>query len=291
MTMTLRHLEIFVEVYRRGSITGAAERLNTAQPAVSRSVRELESFYGVRLFERMNRRIFPTEAGEQLFSYADAILSQYSEARDVLSDREHTAKLRIGSNVSCAQELVPGLLEGFAGAYPMVPVCLKVANSQEIERDLLSNELDFGFMDTPRQPESFISTKIREDAMRVVCAKDYRADAHMTFEEFRHQPLLVRESGSGSRQMLEQFFAQEGADPRIVMESSDVGSLLRMCRSGFGMLVIADSMAEKRARGEEFKTVEVCGNRAKRCYCMVHHKSKYLTKSMQYFKEYAGRQF
>lgn len=77
--MTLRHLTIFRAVCQTESITLAAEHLNMTQPAVSLAVRELEDFYGVQLFERMNRRIYITEAGRTLLQYADTILSQYAE--------------------------------------------------------------------------------------------------------------------------------------------------------------------------------------------------------------------
>ena len=92
--MTLRHLRIFSEVCRQESITLAAERMNMAQPAVSYAIRELESYYGTKLFERMNRRLYITESGEQLLLYADSILSQFDEARDVLRDVHAVTKVR-----------------------------------------------------------------------------------------------------------------------------------------------------------------------------------------------------
>ena len=98
--MTLKHLRIFVEVCRMDSITKAAENLNMAQPAVSNAIRELESFYQVKLFERMNRKIYITSAGKYLCESADAILSQFDESKDVLLDIASSTKIRIGSNVS-----------------------------------------------------------------------------------------------------------------------------------------------------------------------------------------------
>lgn len=82
--MTLRHLEIFRAVCARESITLAAEHLNMTQPAVSLAVKELEAFYGVQLLERMNRRIYITDAGRSLLQYADAVLSQFEESVRVL---------------------------------------------------------------------------------------------------------------------------------------------------------------------------------------------------------------
>lgn len=84
--MTLRHFHIFSTVCKKESITKAAEELNMAQPAVSFAIRELESYYGTKLFERMNRRLYITDAGKQLLVYADSVLAQCNEAKDVLSD-------------------------------------------------------------------------------------------------------------------------------------------------------------------------------------------------------------
>ena len=79
--MTLRHFHIFSTVCKKESITKAAEELNMAQPAVSFAIRELESYYGTKLFERMNRRLYITDAGKQLLVYADSVLAQCKEAK------------------------------------------------------------------------------------------------------------------------------------------------------------------------------------------------------------------
>lgn len=79
--MTLRHLEVFRAVCARESITLAAEHLNMTQPAVSLAVKELEAFYGVQLLERMNRRIYITDAGRRLLQHADAVTHSVRRVR------------------------------------------------------------------------------------------------------------------------------------------------------------------------------------------------------------------
>lgn len=91
--MTLRHLEIFSAVCVQESFTRAAEQLNMAQPAVSLAIRELEVFYNVRLFERMNRRVYLTEAGRTLRQYADTVLSQFQESVEILPGERHPGGL------------------------------------------------------------------------------------------------------------------------------------------------------------------------------------------------------
>lgn len=271
------------------SITKAANNLNLAQPAVSRAIRELESFYGTQLFERMNRKLYVSPAGEQLFLYADSIISQFYEAKDVLTDQNHATKIRIGSNVSCAQRLVPDLLKAFGAACPDIPVYLKVSNSKEIEEALLLNELDFAFMDTPKKTEYFYSQKICEDPMLMLSAADGPISSSLTLDQLSKIPLLVREPGSGSRQMVDRLFAQISMQPVIAMESSNVYSLKEMCRAGFGILILTQCMAGARLDREGLREIHMPDQHISRSYCFVYHKSKYLTKSMKHFLHFVQK--
>ena len=77
--MTTRHLKIFLEVYKSGSMTAAAKRLFMTQPSVSQAIHEMEEHYGVRLFERLYRKLYPTPAGKELVLYAENILGLFDE--------------------------------------------------------------------------------------------------------------------------------------------------------------------------------------------------------------------
>ena len=114
--MTIRHLTIFSEVCHLNSITKAAERLNMSQPAVSSAIRELETYYQTKLFERMNRRLYLTEPGQYLLQHADSVLAQLDEAKEYLSDIASATQIRIGSNVSFGEShLADGLPERIPG--------------------------------------------------------------------------------------------------------------------------------------------------------------------------------
>ena len=108
--MTLRHLQIFQTVCRCMSITQAAEQLNMTQPAVSIAIRELESFYGARLFDRLNRRIYLTDAGHSLEHYAKTILEDFSESVTTLREGKQRLHLRVGANITAAETFLPELL-------------------------------------------------------------------------------------------------------------------------------------------------------------------------------------
>ena len=141
--MTLRHLEIFCAVCAQGSFTRAAEKLNMAQPAVSLAIRELEVFYNVRLFERMNRRIYLTEAGRTLRQYADTVLSQMRESVEVLRESGARGTCAFGVHVTLGETRLAEILIHLAAELPEMEIRACVQNSRETERMILQNELDF----------------------------------------------------------------------------------------------------------------------------------------------------
>lgn len=116
--MTKRHFTIFAEVCRQMSFSKAAEALNTTQPTVSLAIKELEEHYGVRLFERMNRRIYMTEAGRALLSTAQEVLRGFQQAEDQL--RKAPYRLRVGANVTFGATRLPRVLAQFRRKCPQV---------------------------------------------------------------------------------------------------------------------------------------------------------------------------
>lgn len=284
--MTLRHLRIFSEVCRQESITLAAENMNMAQPAVSYAIRELESYYGTKLFERMNRRLYITESGEQLLLYADSILAQFDEVKDVLQDINAVTQVKIGANASFGISQLPVLTEGFLKCYPQVPIYTLVENSKQIEEKLMHNELDFGIMDYPMQSEYFISHLVREEAMAAFCAEDYPLPDSISIEELQKLPLLLREVGSGSRRLVESLLDKSKIYPNIVMESFSDRSLIEACSRCRGILILTSVEAEPYMDSHRLREIKIEGMEIKRSYYLVYHKSKFLTKSMKYFKNY-----
>lgn len=284
--MTLRHLQIFSEVCQKESITKAAEYLNMAQPAVSRAVRELENYYGIRLFERMNRRLYLTEAGEQLRSYADSILGQFEEARVVVRDKGQMTEVRIGVNESYGRGVLPGWLSDFSKQQPNIPWKLIVNNSRIIEEKVLHNELDFGIMDYPENPEFFRMIMLLDERMAAVCARDFDLPEQVSLQELRNIPFLVREPGSGSRNYIERLFIQNNVKPLIRMESISTQSLIEVCKSGLGVLFVPRILVNAYLENGTLRELAIGDDVERRQYYLVHHKSKYLSKSMKMFQAY-----
>lgn len=285
--MTLKHLQIFSTVCRVGSVTKAAEELNMAQPAASHAIRELESYYQAKLFERMNRRLYITDAGERLRHYSDAILAQADEARNVLRDMDAVTRIHIGANMSFGIGGLPGLLDGFCQEHPDVPVYAVIQNSSQIEDKLLKNSLDFGLMDAPANSELLISKMIGWDKMVALCGVGLeKENKAVSIADILTLPLLLREPGSGVRRQVDELLAREHVKPHVVMESVSILSLIEMCERGFGILFLPEAVALPYVAQKRLRKIDVSDAEMKREYFLVYHRAKFHTKSMRKFQEY-----
>lgn len=311
--MTIRHLRIFTEVCRMESITLAGENLNMAQPAVSSAIKELESYYGVRLFERMNRKIYITSAGECLFNYANSILNQFDEAKDVIGDIAAATRIRIGSNISFGTSYLPDLLSTFRKAHPEVPIYTMIQNSSKIEEALLHNELDLAIVDNLATSPIFNSKLMMKDQMTAVCTPDFpylsmlqesmekaykRKGSTSSSNQFEVSlstlskvPLLLRESGSGLRDTIERAFQQAELRPVIAVESISTQALIEFCLKGQGILILPSAFAKRYITAHQLLEFKITDADFSRNYYLIYHKSKFLTKSMKYFLEQLSESF
>ena len=179
--MTRKHFTIFVEVCRFLNFSQAAEALNTTQPAVSLAVKELESHYGVALFERMNRRVYLTPAGEALLATAQDVLRGFQEAEETLGQGRPLAR-RVGANVSFGEAGLAQVLGRFRQEHPQVRLRALVANSDKIQSLLAENQLDVGIVDGLGVSERLRAQPLYQEDL-VLAAAPGRFPAPATVEE------------------------------------------------------------------------------------------------------------
>ena len=145
--MNLRLLRIFVAVCKEGSMTKAGQKLFIAQPTVSLAISKLERYYGVTLFDRLSKRLYLTDTGRELLSYAQHILLMFDEMESRAKNRNNSGTLHIGSSVTIGNCLLPGLLKILAENRPGVAVKVQIDNSERIEQAVLDNHVDLGLIE------------------------------------------------------------------------------------------------------------------------------------------------
>ena len=277
--MTRKHFTIFVEVCRFLNFSQAAEALNTTQPAVSLAVKELESHYGVALFERMNRRVYLTPAGEALLATAQDVLRGFQEAEETLGQGRPLA-LRVGANVSFGEAGLAQVLGRFRQEHPQVRLRALVANSDKIQSLLAENQLDVGIVDGLGVSERLRAQPLYQEDL-VLAAAPGRFPAPATVEELAALPLLLREPGSGTRNSVDAILQTVGRKAAPLVESISTASLVSCAASGQGIAILPRSQVRQALAEGRLRELEIDGPAFSQQYFLVYHRNKYLTDGMK----------
>lgn len=295
--MTLRHMKIFTAVFQCGNITKAAGKLHLAQPSVSLAVKELEEYYGVRLFERIGRGISPTEAGREYYGYALHIVSLFDEMEKKMKNWDAFGTIRIGSSVTIGTCLLPTLIRRFREQRPDLSVEAQVNSSGVIEQSVLDNVIDIGLIENQPEHPELCSVVFMEDELWAVAAPGHELaeqsrNKAATLEDLARCPLLMREKGSAGREILDACFEVRQMSVRPVLESSSTQAIVSAAAEGLGVAVLPCLLVKKDIA--EGRVVRIPLERPLlRNLNLIYHKSKYLTESMKLFMQLcleAGKQ-
>ena len=279
--MTLRHLQIFKTVCEKMSVTAAAEALGMTQPAVSVAVRELEGFYGVRLFDRIGRKIYLTEPGRRLQADAEAILSRFAASLESIRGGAGESACRIGANATVAECFLAPLLSALQAAVPSTAFSVFIGNSREIEQKLSENALDLALLDTVGEAANRTAEPLCSDAMAVVCAPDFACPDRLTVAALAAQPLLLREKGSGGRSCVDAVLETHDCKARPRAEGATNLGLLRLAEGGFGVAVLPAALAEDALAAGRLRRIQVTDGAFFRRYYLAYLTQKYRSPALE----------
>jgi DNA-binding transcriptional LysR family regulator len=242
MAVTLTQLSAFLAVVRRGSVTAAADELVVTQPSVSAAVSALERELGVQLTERVGRTLAPTPAGRAYMPYAADVIGLLERGQRAAREAAapHGTTLRVSAVTTAGEHLVPLLLQAFRERHPELEVSLDVGNRETVFGRLVDHEVDVAI--TGRVPsearlhgEPFAANEI----VLITAASDPLSRRRWVApEELSRRSWLVREPGSGTRAMSEEYLAGRGLSPELLTLGSN-GAIRQAARVGLGVALIS----------------------------------------------------
>lgn len=288
--MTLRHFRIFAAVCKEGGITRAAEALYLAQPAVSLAVREMEEHYDVRLFDRIGRRLYLTETGKQFLSYVERILELCDELENGARQWDEESPLHIGSSMTIGTKLLPGLVRQFSRQYPTVKVTVEIKNSGVIEQKLLENAMDFALIESTPRSTKLVCKKFMDDKMVAICGPGHplAAQGGVTLRELVAQPLLMREKGSGTRDLFDSVAGARNLAAEPLWESVNTQALIDAVAMGLGVSVLPWRLVSDSIARGAVRQVPVTDAAFQRDFNILYHPNKNLTKPARDFLALCG---
>lgn len=285
--MTLRHLEIFVAVANMGSMTAASEQLYISQPTVSQAIMELERYYGTKLFDRMAKKLYMTQAGERLLSYARHITSLVSDMSLQMTAVETTGRLRVGASATVGILFLPDLVKAFKETSPSLQVSAIIKNTLDIEQLILKNDLDLGLVEGDVHSTDLAVTTFEGDELVVVCGRDHRlyGVSHVEPQWLEAESYLMREEGSGTRELFEYAMTAQNLNFEAVWESSSFESITAAAVKNIGLAVLSRALVDEQLRDGSLWHVPTPFLSLKRQWRVIYHKNKYLTEGMKAFVE------
>lgn len=281
--MTLRHMKIFLAVYQTQHITKAAQQLRMTQPAVTRAIQEIEGYYGIRLFERINRKLYITETGRMFYTYAVHIVDSFDQMEKGLRDWDQLGVLRVGTTIALGTDLLPRVLVRFQQNHPGLQVRSVVSNGAALQKALLDNELDFAVVEGSVDREELAKRAIAPDRLVLILSPDdpRARQEHLCLKDLARDPFLLRDKGSVGRAFLERVFALHELPLVPVMESVSTQAILRAVHLGLGISFLPERLVAQAIREGLVATKELDDESFRRENHIVWHKQKFLTASAQ----------
>lgn len=291
--MTLRHLKIFISVYQNQGITKASGELHLAQPSVSLAIRELEEFYGVRFFDRISRRLYITEQGKMFYEYAIHIISLFEEMERSVRSWEHKGILRIGSSITIGNFLLPKLVKRFREDHPDILISASIHNSSYIVDRIMDNTIDFALIEgIPAYPQ-IVQEPFMSDRMCFICGPDHPAASREAIDihDLEQYDLILRESGSGGREILESLLTGLQIQLKPAWESVSTQAIVKAVSEGLGISILPYLLVAEDIRKGLILEKKMEGISLSRKFSIIYHRHKYLSPSAQAFIElcHSGR--
>jgi len=246
MSLNLHLLRLFATVVRTGSFSRAADVLHISQPAISKGVRDFELQVGCRLLDRTPRGVRPTREGQALVRHADALFAAERAAEDELVSLRNldSGSLRIGASTTIATYMISEYLGIFHRKYPGIDLHLVSANTRDIADLMTAHDIEIGLVEGPVEDENLVSEAWRTDVMGLIVDPQHRfaaADRGIDSAALADEILIVREPGSGSREVVAQALAAEGIEPKRTLEIGSTEAIKQAVAAGLGVAIVSSA--------------------------------------------------
>ncbi|MCH8531687.1 MAG: LysR family transcriptional regulator [Saccharospirillum sp.] len=287
MKFTLRQLEVFLATAHTENISQAALRLNMSQSAASGALRELESNFDVRLFERTGKRLKLNDLGRRLWPQVEALLEQARELEQHFSKHQDLGQLTIGATLTIGNYLAVNLLVQYMAEQPGTRARLEVANTRTIVERVLQFELDLGMIEGEINHPDLELIRWRSDELQAFCAPDHplASAGLLTDDAVLATPWILRERGSGTRQTFERGMHDLWSDLNIALELEHTEGIKRAVEAGLGISALSRVVLADAFKRGTLVPLEIPHRDFKRDFHFVLHRQKYRSPGIERWLE------
>ena len=287
-------MRVFITVADKKNFSKAAKALSLTQPAVSFQIQTLEQYYQTMLFDRVNRHVKLTAAGELLLDYAIHMNNRLAELeRNMQQLTGHVkGELLIGASTTIGEYILPYVVGSFKQDYPDVNVTIQIMNTKEISSAVESKTFDLGIIEGPLEQSDVIEAhNFLEDELVLAIPSDhpFAKKESITLEELKELPYITREPGSGSRLIFEQALIDADfdiEDLNIVMELGSTTSIKSAIMGGLGVSIISKWAVQDLVKAGKVAALNVQGLTLKRSFHIILNQEKFHSEATGKFLDF-----
>lgn len=286
---TLHQLAVFEATARLGSFTRAAEELFITQPTVSSQIKQLTKVVGLPLFEQIGKRLYLTEAGEELLKTSQDIFNRLENFEMKVADLKGTkqGKLQLAV-ITTAKYFIPRMLGAFCEEYPGIDVSLNVTNHQQMQRRMLENQDDLYVLSQPPKEIDLHSQAFLDNPLVVVARANHplAGKKNLPIQVLDGEPFIMRELGSGTRAAVEELFSKYGIKVSVRLELGSNEAIKQAIAGGLGISVLSQHTLTSEQCNPELCILDVQHFPIKRRWFVAHLSGKRLSVIAQAFLVY-----
>ncbi len=293
LTMDFKQLETFVAVVKFKSFSKAAENLFITQPTVSNHILNLEKQLNTILINRTNKSITLTKAGVLFYKYAVEILNKRDNALFSLDQFKGKIEgiLEISSSTIPEQYFLPKLLMKFNKIYPQVKYNLNKYDTSQVINSILSGRIDFGIVGAKKNSKQLEYIEIMDDHIILVAPNKntYFKGNSITIEQLAECPIILREEGSGTRNIVEDFLNEHNFsidNLKVVAYIENTETIKECVKNGLGTTFISYKAVLSDLKNNYMKNITIKGLEFKRKFYFVYHKNRALSPLSETFKRF-----
>lgn len=276
MKLTLRQMEIFLNVVKSGHLTNVAKDMSLSQSAISMSIKELENILGRPVFDRINKKLVLNEVGRAFHKEIDPIFKKLSDIEYEFKNSENKGMIRVGASTTIVDYLMPSIICSYMSSYPDVKITLKEGNTQEIADMIKEGSIDIGFVEGFVSGSDIIKEKIGVDELLLVTENKTIANGEPAYiDELASMRWVLREEGSGTREVFLDYIKEKVDDLNIFLELGHTESIKSILKNRECLTCISKISVDKELNEGKLFRVPVKNFECKRDFLMVYHKDKY----------------
>ena len=262
--MDLRQLEILQAIADTGSFTACGKKLHVSQSAISRQILLLEEELGEPLFLRVGRRVRMTPAAESLVQLGKRVFQDVRDTVGVITDRTSDLRgtLRLSGGMTVCLYVFPPLLKYLRRVHPHLDVRLTVATAGRSVEEIRGGRVDAGLLTLPVEESDLVTVPVLREELLLVTVPTHplARRRRVAPRDLAGQPFVLFEVGSGTRKVIDHFFATEKIEPTIVMDTENVEIIKAMVKTGLGIGIVPYQSVAREVRAGQFFCSRIDGH-------------------------------